>query len=220
MLKRTPLFDLYKEYGGKTIDFGGWELPVQFSSIKEEHEAVRTKAGLFDVSHMGEVEITGTDSLPFLQKLLTNDVSTLKEGGAQYTAMCYEDGGTIDDLLVYKKAANVYMLVINAANIDKDVDWMNKHIKGDVSVRNVSDEIALLALQGPKAEAILKQVADHDLAELKPFMFRDDAAVGSVQALVSRTGYTGEDGFEIYCRNEDAACIWKLLLETGKDSGL
>ena len=112
------------------------------------------------------------------------------------------------------------MLVINAANIDKDVDWMNKHIKGDVSVRNVSDEIALLALQGPKAEAILKQVADHDLAELKPFMFRDDAAVGSVQALVSRTGYTGEDGFEIYCRNEDAACIWKLLLETGKDSGL
>lgn len=219
MLKRTPLFDLYKEYGGKTIDFGGWELPVQFSSIKEEHEAVRTKAGLFDVSHMGEVEITGTDSLPFLQKLLTNDVSTLKEGGAQYTAMCYEDGGTIDDLLVYKKAANVYMLVINAANIDKDVDWMNKHIEGDVSVRNVSDEIALLALQGPKAEAILKQVADHDLAELKPFMFRDDAAVGSVQALVSRTGYTGEDGFEIYCRNEDA-CIWKLLLETGKDSGL
>lgn len=134
--------------------------------------------------------------------------------------MCYEDGGTIDDLLVYKKAANVYMLVINAANIDKDVDWMNKHQEGDVSVRNVSGEVALLALQGPKAESILKQVADSDLAGLKPFTFRDDAAIGSVQALVSRTGYTGEDGFEIYCRSEDAAYIWKLLLETGKDSGL
>ncbi|MEC1261143.1 glycine cleavage system aminomethyltransferase GcvT [Bacillus swezeyi] len=220
MLKRTPLFDLYKEYGGKTIDFGGWELPVQFSSIKEEHEAVRTNAGLFDVSHMGEVEVSGSDSLPFLQKLLTNDVSALAEGGAQYTAMCYENGGTIDDLLVYKRGHSRYLLVINAANIDKDIDWLNRHAEGDVSVKNLSDEISLLALQGPKAAQILKHVTDIDLAALKPFTFRDEAAVGSVRALVSRTGYTGEDGFEMYCRNEDAACIWKLLLKTGRDDGL
>ncbi|ASB88477.1 glycine cleavage system aminomethyltransferase GcvT [Bacillus sonorensis] len=220
MLKRTPLFDLYKEYGGKTIDFGGWELPVQFSSIKEEHEAVRTKAGLFDVSHMGEVEVTGADSLPFLQKLLTNDVAALKEGGAQYTAMCDENGGTIDDLLVYMKGSGRYLLVINAANIGKDIDWLNRHAEGDVKIKNISDEISLLALQGPKAEQILQQVTDIDLAALKPFTFRDETAVGSVRALVSRTGYTGEDGFEIYCRGEDAARIWKLLLETGRDEGL
>lgn len=220
MLKRTPLFDLYKEYGGKTIDFGGWELPVQFSSIKEEHEAVRTKAGLFDVSHMGEVEVTGAGSLPFLQKLLTNDVAALKEGGAQYTAMCDENGGTIDDLLVYQKGSGRYLLVINAANITKDIDWLNRHAEGDVKIQNVSGEISLLALQGPKAAQILKQVTDFDLNALKPFTFRDEAPVGNVRALVSRTGYTGEDGFEIYCRNEDAPYIWKLLLETGKDDGL
>ncbi|MFN2745364.1 MULTISPECIES: glycine cleavage system aminomethyltransferase GcvT [Bacillus] len=220
MLKRTPLFDLYKEYGGKTIDFGGWELPVQFSSIKEEHEAVRTNAGLFDVSHMGEVEVSGTGSLPFLQRLLTNDVSALTEGGAQYTAMCYEDGGTIDDLLVYQKGPNRYLLVINAANIDKDIDWMNRHAEGDVVINNLSDDISLLALQGPKAERILKQVTDIDLSALTPFTFRDETAIGTVRALVSRTGYTGEDGFEIYCRDEDAAYIWQLLLEKGKEEGL
>ena len=134
-LKRTPLFEVYKEYGGKTIDFGGWELPVQFSSIKEEHEAVRTRAGLFDVSHMGEVEVKGTDSLNYLQKMLTNDISKIKNGGAQYTAMCYENGGTVDDLLVYKIEDNHYFLVVNASNIEKDYKWLEDHLEGDVRLK-------------------------------------------------------------------------------------
>ncbi|NPC93284.1 glycine cleavage system aminomethyltransferase GcvT [Bacillus sp. WMMC1349] len=220
MLKRTPLFDLYQNYGGKMIDFGGWELPVRFSSIKEEHEAVRTNAGLFDVSHMGEVEVTGENSLPFLQKLLTNDVHALKKGRVQYTVMCNENGGTIDDLLVYHKGDNHYLLVLNAANIHKDIEWMTRHAEGDVAIKNMSDDICLLALQGPKAERILQQVTKADIAKIKPFTFQDCTDIGSVRALISRTGYTGEDGFEIYCQNQDAPCIWKLLLETGKNDGL
>jgi aminomethyltransferase len=220
MLKRTPLFDSYKEYGGKTIDFGGWELPVQFSSIKEEHEAVRTKAGLFDVSHMGEVEVKGTDSLEFLQKLLTNDVSLLQEGQALYSAMCYEDGGTVDDLLVYKIQENRYLVVINASNIEKDIAWMEEHKTGDVSLVNRSEEIALLAIQGPLAVSILQKVTEENLLQLKPFFFKNDVAIGSWKALVSRTGYTGEDGFEIYCDNDTAKELWKLLLDAGKEEGL
>ncbi|MGG3623899.1 glycine cleavage system aminomethyltransferase GcvT [Bacillus gobiensis] len=220
MLKRTPLFDLYKDYGGKTIDFGGWELPVQFSSIKGEHEAVRSKAGLFDVSHMGEVEVRGEDSLEFLQRLLTNDVSLLKDGQALYSAMCYEDGGTVDDLLVYKRNENLYLVVINASNIEKDIAWMEKHQTGDVSLINRSDEICLLAIQGPLAAGILQKVTDENLSQLKPFYFKEDVSIGSEKALVSRTGYTGEDGFEIYCESGSAKEIWTLLLEAGKQDGL
>ena len=135
-LKRTPLYEVYKEYGGKTIDFGGWALPVQFSSIKEEHEAVRTRAGLFDVSHMGEIIVTGPDSLSYLQKMMTNDISKIKNGGAQYTAMCYENGGTVDDLLVYKIEDKHYLLVVNASNIDKDYKWLEEHLDGNVSIDN------------------------------------------------------------------------------------
>src|SRR6185312_11022996 len=152
-LKRTALFDTYQQYGGKTIDFGGWELPVQFSSIKAEHEAVRTKAGLFDVSHMGEVFVSGDDALAFLQKLVTNDVSKLKDGQAQYTAMCYENGGTVDDLLIYKRKDNDYLLVVNASNIDKDVAWMKEHASENVTIDDQSDNYALLALQGPVAQS-------------------------------------------------------------------
>ncbi|MGE6629342.1 glycine cleavage system aminomethyltransferase GcvT [Bacillus sp. NPDC077027] len=221
MLKRTPLFNEYQTLGGKTIDFGGWELPVQFSSIKEEHEAVRTKAGLFDVSHMGEVEITGKDSLAFLQRLLTNDVSKLTNGRALYTAMCYEDGGTIDDLLVYQKEDENYLLVINASNIEKDVEWLLKNrLKDQVTIKNVSDEMALLALQGPLAANIIKEVSNDEVTALKPFTFKSSALVAEKEVLVSRTGYTGEDGFEIYCQTEDAVHIWSLLLKVGKPKGL
>lgn len=220
MLKRTPLFDLYKDFGGKTIDFGGWELPVQFSSIKEEHEAVRSKAGLFDVSHMGEVEVKGSDSLEFLQRLLTNDVSSLHEGEALYSAMCYEDGGTVDDLLVYKKQENHYLLVVNASNIEKDIAWMEEHRMGGVSLADRSDEISLLAIQGPLAADILQKATEENLSQLKPFSFKDDVSIGSEKALVSRTGYTGEDGFEIYCKSKAAKEIWTILLEAGKVDGL
>ncbi|WP_338777082.1 glycine cleavage system aminomethyltransferase GcvT [Metabacillus sp. FJAT-52054] len=218
-LKRTPLFELYKQYGGKTIDFGGWELPVQFSSIKEEHQAVRSKAGLFDVSHMGEVSVKGKGSLPFLQKMMTNDVSVLKAGGAQYSAMCYEDGGTVDDLLIYKKAEDDYMVVINASNIEKDLEWMTQHADGEVELTNLSDETALLAFQGPLAETILQTLTEEDLSSIKFFKFKDEVSIAGAKALVSRTGYTGEDGFELYCTSSDAEMLWSAILEAGKESG-
>lgn len=220
MLQRTPLFPLYAKYGAKTIDFGGWELPVQFSSIKEEHEAVRTRAGLFDVSHMGEFEVKGKDSLAFLQKMMTNDVAKLTDGRAQYTLMCYEDGGTVDDLLVYKKADDHYLLVVNAANIEKDFAWLSEHVVGDVELVNISNDIAQLALQGPLAEKVLQQLTTADLSTMKFFAFADHVDVAGVQTLVSRTGYTGEDGFELYCRAEDAPTLWRTILEAGKEEGV
>ncbi|CAG9619250.1 glycine cleavage system aminomethyltransferase GcvT [Sutcliffiella rhizosphaerae] len=219
-LKKTPLYDVYKENGAKTIDFGGWDLPVQFSSIKEEHEAVRTKAGLFDVSHMGEVEVKGKESLEYLQKMMTNDVSKLKDGGAQYTAMCYQDGGTVDDLLVYKKADNDYLLVVNASNIEKDYDWLKSNATEEVEVTNISQGIAQLAIQGPLAQQILQKLTETDLSEIKFFKFKENVVIDGVSALVSRTGYTGEDGFEIYCQKEDAVSLWNSLLTNGKEDGL
>lgn len=220
-LKRTPLFEVYKEYGGKTVDFGGWELPVQFSSIKEEHEAVRTKAGLFDVSHMGEIEVKGPDSLDYLQKLMTNDVSKLKNGGAQYTAMCYENGGTVDDLLVYKIEDDHYLLVVNASNIEKDYVWMQKHLEGNVKIENLSEGMAQIAIQGPKAEGILQKLsAEHDLGTIGFFKFSEEVDLNGKKALVSRTGYTGEDGFEIYCDSNDAVSLWKEILVAGKEDGV
>jgi aminomethyltransferase len=220
-LKRTPLFNVYKEFGGKTIDFGGWELPVQFSSIKEEHEAVRTKAGLFDVSHMGEVEVKGTDSLNYLQKMMTNDVSKLKNGGAQYTAMCYENGGTVDDLLVYKLEENHYLLVINASNIEKDYKWLESHLAGDVRIENLSEKTAQLAIQGPLAEKVLQKLVEgSDLSEIGFFKFQQAIKLADKTALVSRTGYTGEDGFEIYCNANDAVELWRAILKAGEAEGV
>ncbi|MGD6832331.1 glycine cleavage system aminomethyltransferase GcvT [Sutcliffiella halmapala] len=214
-LKRTPLFEVYKDFGAKTIDFGGWDLPVQFSSIKEEHEAVRTKAGLFDVSHMGEIEVKGKDSLAYLQKMMTNDVSKLKDGGAQYTAMCYENGGTVDDLLVYKKADEDYLLVVNASNIEKDYDWLASKVTEEVIVTNVSETMAQLAIQGPLAEEALQKLTTTDLSEIKFFKFKENVEINGIPALVSRTGYTGEDGFEIYCASEKAVELWNEILKDG-----
>lgn len=219
-LKRTPLFEQYKESGAKTIDFGGWDLPVQFSSIKEEHEAVRTKAGLFDVSHMGEVEVKGPNAFAYLQKLVTNDVSKIVDGQAQYTAMCYEDGGTVDDLLIYRKSEEDYLLVINASNIEKDVAWMEQYLIAGVTITNVSSNVAQLAIQGPLAEEILQKKTTYDLSSIRFFRFADDIDVAGVRALVSRTGYTGEDGFELYCNAGDAPRLWQVLLEAGKNEGL
>jgi aminomethyltransferase len=221
MLKRTPLYPLYAEQGARVIDFGGWELPVQFSGIQKEHEAVRQRAGLFDVSHMGEVKVHGGGATAFLQKLTTNDVSRLVPGQCQYSLMCYPDGGVVDDLLVYKLDEDRYMLVINASNIDKDFAWMQQHAEGyDVTLENVSDETALLALQGPASERILQKLTDAPLGELKSFRFIEKAQVAGIPALVSRTGYTGEDGFEIYLHRDRAAELWRRLLETGAEDGL
>jgi len=220
MLKRTPLYPVYAEQGARVIDFGGWELPVQFTGIQKEHDAVRQQAGLFDVSHMGEVRVTGSSALPFLQNLTTNDVAKLEIGQCQYSLMCYPNGGVVDDLLVYKLEEDRYMLVINASNIDKDLDWMRQHAVGDVELTNISAETAMLALQGPHAEQILGKLTDAPIESLKVFRFLQDVHVSGVQALISRTGYTGEDGFELYVSEQDAVKLWKLLLDAGQADGL
>ncbi|MCE5169884.1 glycine cleavage system aminomethyltransferase GcvT [Paenibacillus profundus] len=220
-LKRTPIFPLYADYpGARCIDFGGWELPVQFSGIQKEHEAVRTQAGLFDVSHMGEFMVSGSSAEAFLQHVTTNDVTRLVDGRAQYSLLCNPNGGVVDDILIYRLAANHYMLVVNASNIDKDFAWLQEHLPADVVLENKSDSTALLALQGPNAQAIAAHVTDAPLAELKPFQFVTDAAICGVRALISRTGYTGEDGFELYVAAEDAPQVWTELMRAGEAHGL
>ncbi|MEK4229923.1 glycine cleavage system aminomethyltransferase GcvT [Solibacillus sp. FSL H8-0538] len=219
-LKRTPLFDEYAKYGGKTIDFGGWELPVQFSSIKEEHDAVRNRAGLFDVSHMGEVFVEGPGALDYLQKLLSNDISKIAIGGAQYSAMCYENGGVVDDLLTYRLDETRYLLCVNAANIEKDFAWMQEHAEGDVVITNKSDEFAQIALQGPLAEEVLQTLTDTDLSAIRYFKFQDGVDVAGHKVLVSRSGYTGEDGFEIYGAPVAIVDLWNKILDAGKDKGV
>jgi len=337
MLKQTPLYPVYAGHGAKVIDFGGWALPVQFAGgIRKEHEAVRQRAGLFDVSHMGEVRVSGRGALDFLQRLTTNDVSKLTPGQCQYSLMCNPDGGVIDDLLVYRLAAETFMLVINAANIAKDMAWMREQLaeeaRGDgaraqgaasgavdgggglaqwvdgssgggsgvraqgatggavdgggglaqwagdgdgaraqgaaggaidsgnvlaqradgssgngdgaqaqrvaggagdggggraqssvgreVELTDISDETALIALQGPHAVRILSRLTAEPVAALKPFRFLPAVEVGGVRALVSRTGYTGEDGFELYAASGDAVALWNALLAAGREDGL
>ena len=220
-LKRTPLYDIYKEYGGKIVDFAGWEMPIQFEGIIIEHEAVRNAAGLFDVSHMGEVEVKGTDALEFVQNLVTNDVQVLKNNQILYTFMCYTNGGVVDDLLVYKFSNEHYYLVINAGNIEKDFQWMldNKGLY-NVELTNTSAEVAELAIQGPKAQIILQKLTDMDLNEIKFFYFKEDVLVDGVKCLISRTGYTGEDGFEIYASTGEIEQLWRKLLIVGEEDGL
>lgn len=220
-LKKTPLYDVYEKYGGKVIDFAGWALPVQFEGIIEEHEAVRNAAGLFDVSHMGEVEVKGPRAFDYVQNLVTNDISVLEDNQVLYSFMCYEDGGVVDDLLIYKYSNEYFYLVINAGNIDKDYKWMLDN-KGsfDVEIINLSDQIAELALQGPKAEEILQKLTDTNLAEIKFFYCSRDVLVDGVKCLVSRTGYTGEDGFEIYMAPEYAEKLWNKILEAGREEGV
>ncbi|WP_090233164.1 glycine cleavage system aminomethyltransferase GcvT [Lentibacillus halodurans] len=221
-LKRTPLFPEYETSGGKTIDFGGWDLPVQFEGIMHEHETTRIKAGLFDVSHMGEIMVKGPGSKHFLQKIVTNDVSKLTPNRAQYTFMCYEDGGTVDDFIVYMLKEDQYLLVVNAANTEKDFAWLTQHNDQDVSIENVSADYVQLALQGPKAEMILQRLTDTNLRDIKFFRFESPVYFFTIEygAIVSRTGYTGEDGFEIYIDAAKGRDLWNLILETGKGDGL
>lgn len=219
-LKKTPLYGLYQEIGAKVIDFGGWALPVQFSSIKEEHHAVRSCAGLFDVSHMGEIVVKGRETENFLQRMLTNDLTKLKVNKAQYTLLCNENGGTIDDLLVYKLSDEVFLLVVNAANTAKDFEWLTAHLEGEVEIIDVSNEYALLAFQGPMAENVLQRLSNTNLSEI-PFMgFNPNVEIVGKTVLISRTGYTGEDGFEIYCDPIDARFLWEKILESGKEEGI
>ena len=219
-LKRTPLYEQHVALGARLVEFGGWEMPVQYSGIMEEHRAVRTHAGLFDVSHMGEFKIEGPDALAFLQHLVPNDVSRLAMNQALYTQLCLPDGGTVDDLIIYHLADNHYMLVVNAANIDKDLAWVEQQAKGfDVQVTNQSDTTALLALQGPEAQAILQPLTGVDLSTVR-YYHCAPGIVDGVNCIISRTGYTGEDGFELYCAPADVPKLWNDLLAAGKERGL
>lgn len=214
--KRTPLYEKHVEAGGRIVDFAGYELPIQYAGITEEHHMVREHAGLFDVSHMGEVEVKGKDALNFVQNLVANNVKTLDDNQILYTVMCYDNGTVVDDLLVYRFQENYFYLVINASNVDKDYDWMKEQIGSyDVELNNISDDIAQIALQGPEAQSILQELVAFDLTEIEFFHCKRNVDVKGIPALVSRTGYTGEDGFEIYVTNDYAAKLWSLLLETG-----
>jgi aminomethyltransferase len=200
------------------VDFGGWEMPVQYAGILEEHRAVRERVGLFDVSHMGELAVTGPDSLAFLQRLTPNDVAALDDGRIHYSAFLTDRGTFVDDLLVYRKGAEDYLLVVNAGNTPKDFAWAKDRAAGRVVVENHSDRYALIAVQGPRSAALLSRVSEPDPSDLPYYGFREGKVLGA-PALVSRTGYTGEDGFEIYCRPEDAARLFRELLEKGKAEG-
>ena len=217
---KTPLYEEHVKLGGKIVPFSGWLLPVQYSGVIAEHMAVRTACGLFDVSHMGEVTCVGDDALMNLNYLLTNDFTDMEIGQARYSPMCNENGGVVDDLIVYKKADDRYLIVVNAANRDKDFDWLLAHQTGSVEFSDISDSVAQLALQGPKAEKIFRSLASPEDIPEKYYTCKFDRVIKGVKCIVSRTGYTGEDGFELYMAADDAVKMWNMLLEAGKEEGL
>lgn len=219
-MKQTSLYGNHCALGGKMIDFGGWNMPVQYSGILDEHAHVRSQAGLFDVSHMGEITVNGVGATHYLQKLVTNDLSGAVPGRAVYSPMCYPDGGIVDDLLIYKLSEESYLAVVNAANTDKDFAWFQKHLTDGVVIENVSDQYAQLAIQGPNAQAILQRLTDTPLDSIKFYRFQTDVQICGVSVLLSRTGYTGEDGFELYFASDKAPLLWEELLKTGSDLGL
>lgn len=219
-LKRTPLYEEHHAAKAKLIDFGGWEMPVQYAGVIEEHNTVRTKAGLFDVSHMGEVDVKGKDALAFVQNLITNDVTKIQDGQILYSPMCFPNGGIVDDLLVYRYGTEHFYIVVNASNTDKDYAWMLEQTKGyDVQLDNISAQVAQLAIQGPFAEKILQKLTSTDLSEIKYYWFTH-GEVNGVPCLISRTGYTGEDGFEVYLAPDKASEIWQNILEVGAPEGI
>lgn len=217
--KKTPLYEAHVKVGAKLIDFGGWEMPVQYAGILEEHRAVRTKAGLFDVSHMGEIEVRGPQTLDMVNRLITNDASKLVDGQILYSPMCYETGGTVDDLLVYRHNQEYFLLVVNASNCAKDLAWIAQLAKDfEVTVENISDQTAQLAFQGPLAEKILQQISEIELSSIQYYWFTHGRVAG-IECLISRTGYTGEDGFELYFDPSFAMELWDNILAAGKADG-
>lgn len=215
-LMKTPLAGEYARYGGKMVDFAGWYMPVEFDGILKEHAAVRTAVGVFDVSHMGEITIRGKDALRFTDYLITNDLTKITDNQVLYTYLCREDGGIVDDILVYRFGAEDILLVVNASNIAKDFAWIRHQAEEfDVVVEDVSADTAQLALQGPGAEALLQTMTETPLQDIRFFFAQRDVSIQGVSAMVSRTGYTGEDGFEIYLSNADVATLYHAFIEKG-----
>ena len=216
MERKTHLYDCHVKAAGKLVPFAGYLLPVQYETgVITEHMAVRMAAGLFDVSHMGEVLLKGKDALVNVQHLVSNDCGHMYDGQVKYSPMCNESGGVVDDLLVYQKNCEEYLIVINAANRFKDVEWMRSHLIGEVELTDISDDISQLALQGPRSKDILGKLTMEELLPVKYYSFKEEVKVAGIPCLISKTGYTGEDGYELYCKNEDAAKLWQVLLEAG-----
>jgi aminomethyltransferase len=212
-LKRTPLFDRHVAAGARLVPFAGWEMPVEYDSVKAEHLATRATAGVFDVSHMGQVLVEGPDAAPFLQRTLTNDLDRLQTGGAQYTLLCREDGGVLDDLFLYRLGAERFVIVTNAANHEKDLGWLREHAGAyDVSVEDAADRYAMLAVQGPQAREIVQALADGPLPDRLTCLHRH---LRGARVLVCGTGYTGEDGVELLCDPADAAMLWDEVVRRG-----
>ena len=202
------------------VPFAVYSMPVQYTDIIEEHMAVRQKVGIFDVSHMGEVMITGPEALKNINFLFTNDFTSMGDGRVRYSPMCNPDGGVIDDLLIYRMGQDKYLIVVNASNREKDVEWMKAHVFGQVSLEDISDSIAQIALQGPKSKAVLSKLTEETYIPEKYYTFIDNCIFAGVKCLVSQTGYTGENGYELYCDSKDAVKLWDALVEAGKDEGL
>jgi len=212
--KKTPFYKYHLENGAKMVPFAGYIMPIQYSGITDEHLTVRNNVGMFDISHMGEFELTGEGALDFIQKMTVNDASKLEVGDIQYSCMCYENGGIVDDLLVYR-LKDKYMLVVNGANLDKDFEWLRSHLDGKTLLENRSDQICLLAIQGPNAEKVVTDMTDFDVSSMVYYHSAEIKMAGH-DVLISRTGYTGEDGFEIYIPAQSADDIWKCAIEAGQ----
>ena len=216
---RTPLYDAHKRLGARFVSFAGWEMPVQYAGILEEHRAVRERAGLFDVSHMGEVEVRGPRALEAVQRLMVNDAGRLRDGQVQYSMLCLENGGVIDDVTVNRFSAERFLVCVNASNAQKDFGWMRDHALAGAEVVDRSADFALLALQGPRASEILSRCTRIDLTTLRSFCFAEGEVAG-VPVIAARTGYTGEDGFELYAPAERGVALWDALLAEGAAYGL
>lgn len=220
MDKKTPLYDTHVKAKGKIVSFAGYLLPVQYEGVMAEHMAVRERCGLFDVSHMGEFILTGKDARNNLNALLTNDYSHMEDGQARYSPMCNEKGGVVDDLIVYRIREDHYLMVVNAANKEKDLTWIQGHISGDVVCQDVSDQIALIALQGPKADQILKKLVPDEAIPTKYYTCKFDQNLQGIRCGISKTGYTGEEGYEFYLEEKNASAFWDFMMEAGKEEGL
>lgn len=223
MLKRTALYEEHVRLGGRMVDFGGWELPVQYTGVMDEHTACRTACGLFDVSHMGEVHVEGPEAEAFLNYLVSNNVTKIAIGQAQYTLLCNEQGGLVDDLIIYRRATERYLVVVNASNTAKDFAWMQRihsQKKWNCSLTNESAKYTQIAIQGQKAQEILQAITSTPLAPIKTYWFAEGTVLGGIPAILARTGYTGEDGFEVYVPWEKGPEVWRALIEAGQPKGL
>ncbi len=219
-MKNTTLNDLHIAAGAKMVPFAGYNMPVQYEGVNAEHETVRNAVGVFDVSHMGEFLLSGPNALDLIQRVTTNDASTLTIGRAQYSCLPNGKGGIVDDLIIYKIKEEQYLLVVNASNIDKDWDWISKHNSKEVEMKNLSDNYSLLAIQGPKAVEAMQSLTSIDLSAIKYYHFEVADFAGVEHVIISATGYTGSGGFEIYCKNEESEQIWKKVFEAGEPFGI